>query len=162
MTAVGTPLYCSPELVGGKPYDEKTDVYSFGVLLLALCVEGSVITFIRERRRQAHGKRTLPTPMATLNAMAHDGWRPLSAWPNATSTKETATQSQPMPPPPGTGVAGEAALHHAATAAAAANSAAGGAGEAAVRRRRSSVALTSCGPLLHAPRSLNDLIAKVT
>lgn len=30
MTAVGTPLFCAPEVMRGDAYDEKVDVYSFG------------------------------------------------------------------------------------------------------------------------------------
>ena len=32
-TMVGTPYYLSPEIIGGKPYDNKSDIWSLGVLL---------------------------------------------------------------------------------------------------------------------------------
>jgi len=36
MTAVGTPLFCAPEILRGEAYDASADVYSFGLLLLAM------------------------------------------------------------------------------------------------------------------------------
>jgi len=33
----GTPYYLSPEMIKGKPYNFKTDVWSLGVLLYWLC-----------------------------------------------------------------------------------------------------------------------------
>ncbi|CAN0426309.1 unnamed protein product, partial [Discosporangium mesarthrocarpum] len=35
-TQVGTLLYMAPEVVRGDRYDEKCDVYSFAVVLLAM------------------------------------------------------------------------------------------------------------------------------
>ena len=35
-TSVGTPLYLSPEIVNGKPYDTKTDMWSLGCVLYEL------------------------------------------------------------------------------------------------------------------------------
>ena len=33
MTTVGTADFCAPEMVSGEKYDEKVDVYSFGIIL---------------------------------------------------------------------------------------------------------------------------------
>ena len=33
MTSVGSPLYQSPELIMGKKYDEKTDIWSLGIIM---------------------------------------------------------------------------------------------------------------------------------
>jgi len=35
-TFVGTPHYCAPEIFNGDPYDEKADIYSFGVCVYEL------------------------------------------------------------------------------------------------------------------------------
>mmetsp|Transcript_167613 Transcript_167613/g.532931 ORF Transcript_167613/g.532931 Transcript_167613/m.532931 type:complete len:562 (+) Transcript_167613:1249-2934(+) len=35
-TMVGTPLYCAPEIFEGEPYDEKADIYSYGVCIYEL------------------------------------------------------------------------------------------------------------------------------
>lgn len=36
-TFYGTPLYLSPELVENKPYNEKTDIWSLGIILYEIC-----------------------------------------------------------------------------------------------------------------------------
>lgn len=36
-TVIGTPLYLSPELVDNLPYNEKTDIWSLGIILYELC-----------------------------------------------------------------------------------------------------------------------------
>ena len=36
-TLYGTPLYLSPEMVQGTPYNEKTDIWSLGVILYEMC-----------------------------------------------------------------------------------------------------------------------------
>ena len=36
-TMYGTPLYLSPELLHNKPYNEKTDIWSLGIVLYELC-----------------------------------------------------------------------------------------------------------------------------
>eukprot|EP00727_Mastigamoeba_balamuthi_P008718 m51a1_g4469 putative serine threonine kinase (712) ;mRNA; f:233437-239200 len=36
MTKIGTPLYCAPEVIQGKLYDEKVDIYSLGMVLYSM------------------------------------------------------------------------------------------------------------------------------
>lgn len=36
-TVVGTPYYLSPEIIESKPYSNKSDVWSMGVLLYEMC-----------------------------------------------------------------------------------------------------------------------------
>jgi len=35
-TFYGTPLYLSPELIENRPYNEKTDLWSLGIILYEL------------------------------------------------------------------------------------------------------------------------------
>ena len=53
LTMVGTPYFCCPEIVMCEEYDEKADVYSFGVLLF------HIVTFSRGGIKAARwgGKR---------------------------------------------------------------------------------------------------------
>ncbi len=44
----------------GEAYDESVDVYSFGMLLLAMMVDGDILDFIGERYRIAFGKKKAP------------------------------------------------------------------------------------------------------
>ena len=60
MTAVGTPMFCAPEISRGEPYDEKVDVYSFGVLLQCMAVEEDITSFVGERWRRHFKKKKVP------------------------------------------------------------------------------------------------------
>ena len=35
-SVVGNPFWMAPEVINGKPYDEKADVFSFGIILCEL------------------------------------------------------------------------------------------------------------------------------
>ena len=77
-TSVGTPLFAAPEVMQGEAYDEKCDVYSFGMILLDCAVEGNILDFIAERWRKAFKKTVArPQPMRLIRPMVEDGWRPV-------------------------------------------------------------------------------------
>jgi serine/threonine protein kinase len=40
VSVVGTPLYLSPELCNGEPYNTKSDIWAFGVLVYEVCSKG--------------------------------------------------------------------------------------------------------------------------
>ena len=39
MTVVGTPYWMAPEMLRGESYDEKVDVFSYGIVLCEVCGE---------------------------------------------------------------------------------------------------------------------------
>eukprot|EP00615_Pteridomonas_danica_P009081 CAMPEP_0114355732 /NCGR_PEP_ID=MMETSP0101-20121206/20446_1 /TAXON_ID=38822 ORGANISM="Pteridomonas danica, Strain PT" /NCGR_SAMPLE_ID=MMETSP0101 /ASSEMBLY_ACC=CAM_ASM_000211 /LENGTH=182 /DNA_ID=CAMNT_0001497839 /DNA_START=4 /DNA_END=552 /DNA_ORIENTATION=+ len=79
MTAVGTPLYVAPEIARGEVYDEKIDIYSFGLTLMEMCVEGPLLDFIGERWVIAFNKKKIPKQaMRLIRPMTEDGWRPVT------------------------------------------------------------------------------------
>jgi serine/threonine protein kinase len=49
MTSVGTPLFCAPEVMKGENYDEKVDVYAFGMSLMIICMQEDILEFLRTR-----------------------------------------------------------------------------------------------------------------
>ena len=44
MTVVGTPYWMAPEMLRGEVYDEKVDIFSFGIVL---CEVGNLINIVR-------------------------------------------------------------------------------------------------------------------
>jgi serine/threonine protein kinase len=79
MTAVGTPLYCAPEIARGEKYDESVDVYSFGLTLLEMAVEQPLLDFIGDRWMVAFDKKKAPKQaMRLIRPMTEDGWRPVT------------------------------------------------------------------------------------
>ena len=51
MSAVGTH-FSRARMMRGECYDESADVYSFGLTLIAMCVEESLLDFLNERFKQ--------------------------------------------------------------------------------------------------------------
>jgi len=79
MSSVGTPLYCAPEIFLGHSYDEKVDIYSFGLLLLEMAIEENIVDFISERWRFFNNKKRAPkTATHILLDMSEKGWRPVT------------------------------------------------------------------------------------
>ena len=80
MSAVGTPLFGGPELTRGEAYDEKVDVYSFGMPLLGMAVEEPLLDFIGERWRVAFKKKKAPAqPLRVIRPMTEDEWRSVTS-----------------------------------------------------------------------------------
>jgi serine/threonine protein kinase len=78
MTIVGTPLFAAPEVLRGEgEYDEKVDVYSFGMLLLDVAVESKGVDKFIEARWEAEkgNKRRM---IRIMNAMIDGEWHPLT------------------------------------------------------------------------------------
>ena len=49
---MGTPIYVAPEVMRGERYSSKVDVYSFGVILVAMIrAEANIIEFFFESLR---------------------------------------------------------------------------------------------------------------
>ena len=92
---LGTPMYVSPEQVQGKPGDERSDIYSLGIILYELCTgvtpfRGDSITSIILQQ-----VNTLPTDPARINpaipsALSHVILRSLAKDPNARYTSASA------------------------------------------------------------------------
>jgi serine/threonine protein kinase len=84
MTALGTPLYAAPELMRGEMFDEKVDVYSFGLLLIDLGLrEDNLAVFLGEQWAKDYGARapecnSISFRRLVLGAIWDEGWRPLS------------------------------------------------------------------------------------
>jgi serine/threonine protein kinase len=62
MTGVGTPLFSAPEVSRDEPYNEKADVYSFGVTLIDMASDEVITDFIGERWKTKFKKKKFPSP----------------------------------------------------------------------------------------------------
>ena len=76
-TFVGTPLFAAPEVMRNEPYDEKNDVYAFGLILLDMAVFGGLIEFFQVRWLAEHpfSDHSAVNYKEFMNAVWHQGWR---------------------------------------------------------------------------------------
>lgn len=79
----GTPLWMAPEVLMRQPFDEKADVYSFGLLLWELLMEQTPFQSIKSLKQLVqtvcveHKRPEIPpdcTP--TLRSLIHSCWQP--------------------------------------------------------------------------------------
>ncbi|CAN0121029.1 unnamed protein product, partial [Heterosigma akashiwo] len=84
MTAVGTLLYIAPEVVRGDRYDEKCDVYSFAIVMLAaLQLKPNIVDVFAETIKQEHlasggeAKPATYTPMYITTRIVNEHLRPI-------------------------------------------------------------------------------------
>ena len=82
-TQLGTPLYTAPEVIQGNDYNESVDVYSFGLLLIALSCQKSLVNFLGCRWCEHFGEAQIPNPNTiafnrVLRPMWEGEWFPVS------------------------------------------------------------------------------------
>ena len=89
-TAVGTPIFCAPEIMRGEHYSIKCDVYSFGFVLLDMLFELELIETLKKfwlceinfenaQKEKTPGKKSKVGFAKVLNSVIHNDWRPISA-----------------------------------------------------------------------------------
>ena len=71
---VGTPLFAAPEVLSGERYDQSADAYSYGVLLLAMCVEGPILDYFGDEYELSINMKK-KNWMDVIQAIVK-GWRP--------------------------------------------------------------------------------------
>ena len=79
MTVVGTPIYMAPEILQGDHYDVKADVYSFGIVLVAMLRhQENVVDYFFERLRIEMKKPNMSGIGIQMlnNKMFMKNWRP--------------------------------------------------------------------------------------
>ncbi|GMH85967.1 hypothetical protein TrVE_jg2680 [Triparma verrucosa] len=78
MTAVGTPIYISPEVMRNDRYDLKADTYSFGVVLAAMVRADKNIVdfFFSQLQKKMKRKNRQGIGIGSLNRYLDKGWRP--------------------------------------------------------------------------------------
>ena len=80
MTSVGTPLYIAPEIAAGSAYDERTDIYSLGLILYRF-LNRNRLPFMNDKRLSSPADRrramewrlkgeSIPAPADASSALA--------------------------------------------------------------------------------------------
>ena len=60
-------------MMRGEFYDERADIYSFGMTLINMSVDEPIISFLSCRFMAAFGKKKSPTTMKLIRKMTEDG-----------------------------------------------------------------------------------------
>ena len=78
MTAVGTPIFIAPEIIRNERYSTKADVYSYGIVLVAMMrVENTIVNFFFNALMTKMKKKTRAgVGLNALNINVAEGWRP--------------------------------------------------------------------------------------
>eukprot|EP00520_Triparma_pacifica_P017677 CAMPEP_0118651786 /NCGR_PEP_ID=MMETSP0785-20121206/10967_1 /TAXON_ID=91992 /ORGANISM="Bolidomonas pacifica, Strain CCMP 1866" /LENGTH=1363 /DNA_ID=CAMNT_0006544253 /DNA_START=76 /DNA_END=4164 /DNA_ORIENTATION=+ len=104
MTAVGTPIYISPEIVRNDRYDSKADTYSYGVVLLAMMrAEKNIVEFFFQALMKKRKKKNrIGLGINLLNRELDKGWRPpvpIEFYPKLTRLIERCLRRNPKERP---------------------------------------------------------------
>jgi len=77
MTQVGSPVYMAPEVLRGERYDERVDVYSYGITLVEmLCIAEGVFELFEVAYKHMKGPTAVLTPIALTRMVALEQFRP--------------------------------------------------------------------------------------
>mmetsp|Transcript_1746 Transcript_1746/g.3414 ORF Transcript_1746/g.3414 Transcript_1746/m.3414 type:complete len:1047 (-) Transcript_1746:22-3162(-) len=77
MTQVGSPLYMAPEVLRGERYDERVDIYSYGVTMLEMLVLADNIYAVFEKEyKRIKGENMTLTPLVLTRMVAMENFRP--------------------------------------------------------------------------------------
>ena len=81
-TQVGTPLFAAPEIMRGEQYDQSVDVFSFGVVLIALgAAGGSLEGLLVERwKNDFPGEQMQANYSIIMSSIWEGSWKFVSEW----------------------------------------------------------------------------------